>query len=449
MKRFLLLACILVVAVPAAYADELWKAGAASVVITPEHSMWMAGYGARKTPSTGKRTELFAKALALEDAEANRGVIITLDLVGIDRRFAQAVTKRLEKEFDLSREQVALCTSHTHSGPVVGRNLAPLHYLTLDEQQQEKIDAYEEDLREKLVELTGQALDALSPARLQQGSGKATFAVNRRENKPESDVPSWREKGELKDPVDHDVPVLSVRDPDGNLKAVLFGYACHATVLQASEWNGDYPGYAQAKLERDHPGAVALFWAGCGGDQNPLPRRELPLAEQYGADLADRVTDVLEAPMAEAAPSLSVSFREIDAALEVPSREEISANAKSENRFEVARARYLLRKMEEKGAIDGVYPYPVGVWKIGDSIDFVFLGGEVVVDYALRLKRERHGTSTWVAAYANDVMAYIPSRRVLEEGGYEGGGSNVYYGLPGLWKDSIEETVVDAVNKTP
>lgn len=444
MKRLLL---ALIFLATSAYSDEAWQAGVATATITPEQPMWMAGYGSRKTPSTGKRTELFAKTLALQDAEGKKGIIITLDLVGIDREFSLALTQSLKEKYDLERNQIALCTSHTHSGPVVGKNLGPLHYWVVDEDQQKLIDDYASGLRGKLVTLVGEALGDLEPVRVQAGSGKCTFAVNRRENKPYSDVPSNRSKGLLKGPVDHDVPVLTARNPAGELKAILFGYACHATVLSFSEWNGDYPGYAQAKLEADHPGATALFWAGCGGDQNPLPRSEVYLAEEYGAELADRVSDVIKAPMTELTPSLIAEYTEIKAPLSTPpTKKELLTNTESTNRFEVARANYLLREMEKKGAIGDTYPYPIGVWKIGDQIDFVFLGGEVVIDYALRLKKERHGTNTWVAGYSNDVMAYIPSLRVLKEGGYEGGGSNTYYGLPSLWAESIEETIVNSVS---
>ena len=96
---------------------------------------------------------------------------------------------------------------------------------------------------------------------MQWGSGLSTFAVNRREN-PSNKVSEWRDGGTLKGPVDHDVPVLSVRDPeDATLRAVLFGYACHATTLSGLQWCGDYPGYAQIAIEKEHPGCVALFWA--------------------------------------------------------------------------------------------------------------------------------------------------------------------------------------------
>jgi neutral ceramidase len=448
MHRILFVLAILSTFLSPVCGEEGWKAGVSSVSITPSEFLWMAGYGGRTAPAERKRTDLFAKALALEDAQGNLGVILTLDLVGIDREFANRVTAKLKEAYGLSREQIAICTSHTHSGPVVGRNLGPLHYYALDSDQQKKIDAYAEVLLGKIASATGFAITALAPARIQAGCGKCTFAVNRREN-VETDVPALREKGLLKGPSDHDVPVLSIRGEDGSLRAVLFGYACHATVLNGPEWNGDYPGYAQAALEKNFPGAIALFWAGCGGDQNPVPRRDLSLAEQYGSELAARVGDVLKATMPELSPELETTYREIAAPLDrLPTLEQLQENATSHNRFEVARAKFLIRELEKKGALEGSYPYPIGIWKLGKTIDFVFLGGEVVIDYAVRLKKERHGTTTWIAAYANDVMAYIPSRRVLDEGGYEGGASHVYYGLPSLWAPTIEEDIVRAVHET-
>ncbi|MEC5125708.1 neutral/alkaline non-lysosomal ceramidase N-terminal domain-containing protein [Verrucomicrobiales bacterium BCK34] len=429
---------------------EGWKAGAASRIITPDEPVWMAGYGGRKEPATGKRTDLFAKALLLEDAGGQTGLILTLDLVGIDQGFANRVTEAIAKKHALTREQIAICTSHTHSGPVVAQNLSPLHYLSLGEDEQQKIDAYAEVLLKHITEVTDAAFASKAPARLQHGSGKCTFAVNRRENKPYETVPEKRSSGLLKGPVDHDVPVLTVRGEDDNLLAILFGYACHATTLSLNEWNADYPGYAQTALEAAFPGSVALFWAGCGGDQNPLPRKEIPLAEDYGADLAARVVDVINAPMAELSPKLSTHFLLIDAPLKaIPDADSIEKSKTSTNRFEVARANYLQRKMAKEGPLKKSYPFPIGHWVMGGQIDFIFLGGEVVIDYALRLKQERRGTRTWVAAYANDVMAYIPSLRVLKEGGYEGGGSNVYYGLPSLWDETIEEVIISAVPDPP
>jgi hypothetical protein len=288
-------------------------------------------------------------------------------------------------------------------------------------------------------------LGDLRPCHLVWGSGTATFAVNRRNN-PEPKVPQLRQAGQLQGPVDHDVPVLAVRRDDGTLSAVVFGYACHATVLSDFRWSGDYPGFAAQELESRHDGCVALFWAGCGADQNPLPRRTVELARDYGHQLADAVSDVLAGEMQPVASPLQVSYREIPLTLaELPSEQQLRQTAASADKYERSRAELLLEQITREGNLPATYPYPVSVWRFGDQIQWVFLGGEVVVDYALRLKAELNGTRTWVAGYSNDVMAYIPSERVLREKGYEGVGAMVYYGLPSAWAPGLEPVIVDAV----
>ncbi len=428
--------------------DSGWKAGASKIVITPGKPMWMAGYGGRTLPSDGKLTELWAKALVLEDHDGHRGLVLTLDLVGIDRTLSQALCDSLKKQYGLQRDQIAICTSHTHSGPVVGRNLEPLHYLQLDASQRKAIDDWAATFQKQVGVVVGEAIDKLAPSKLTWGSGSTNLAVNRRTNS-EPTVPLERTEGNLKGPSDYDVPVLAVRDADENLTAVLFGYACHATTLSGYQWSGDYPGYAQIDLEEAHPDCVALFFAGCGADQNPLPRRTEELAKHYGERLATAVDAVLlTSQMQPVKGSLRTTYAEIDLPFDkLPTREQIELNAKSDNRYEVARAKMLLKQIDGGTPLSQTYPYPVSVWSIGDDVQFVTLGGEVVVDYAIRLKSELDGTATWVAGYANDVMAYIPSRRVLAEGGYEGGGAMVYYGRPTIWSPEIENDIANEVHR--
>ena len=252
-----------------------WKAGVAKTKITPSEFMLMAGYGSRTEPANGKLTDLWAKALVLEDERGSCGVVVTLDLVGIDRTLSAKICETLKTKHGLARKQISICTSHTHTGPAVGMNLAPLHYLVATPKQQKQIEAYSLTVHDKVVSVVGSAIDNIQPAKLSWGNGRSTFAVNRRENKPYGKVAQWRTEGALKGPVDHDVPVLAVRDNDGQLKSLLFGYACHSTTLAVRQWSGDYPGYAQIELEKRHPDCVAMFWAGCGADQNPLPRAQL------------------------------------------------------------------------------------------------------------------------------------------------------------------------------
>jgi hypothetical protein len=321
-----------------------------------------------------------------------------------------------------------------------------MHEYALEKPQQELIHKYADFLHATVVEMVGKALAEIAPAKLEWASGSTDFAVNRRNNK-EGDVPMLREQGKVVGPSDHDVPVLAVKSADGKLLAVAFGYACHATVLDGYAWSGDYPGYAQMEVEAAHPGCVALFWAGCGADQNPIPRRRTELAEQYGRQLGKEVNKVLAGKLTPLDSKLATSYAEIPLALTtLPTREELMEQSKNENKYHAMRARMLLEDIDAGTPLSATYPYPVQLWRLGD-IQWFFLGGEVVVDFPIRLKAELAGPKTWVAGYTNDVMAYIPSRRVLLEGGYEGGGAMVYYGMPTSWSDQVETSIIEEVHR--
>ncbi|HEX4130238.1 MAG TPA: neutral/alkaline non-lysosomal ceramidase N-terminal domain-containing protein [Pirellulales bacterium] len=437
------LAMVAALPIAAAEPTQTWKAGVAEVTITPTAPVWMSGYR-RDRPSEGTAQDLRAKALVLEDAAGRRAVLITMDLVGIDRATSERACQQLASKYGLERRQIAFNCSHTHHGPAVGRNLEGL--LLIDDAQWQRIDAYTGQLIDKLVGLTGEAIAHLQPALVSRGQGCCTVAVNRRTN-PRNDVPQVRERGQLRGPSDFDVPLLAVRGADGKLLAVAFGYACHPTTLPVDyQFSGDYAGYAQAAIEAAHPGAIALFWAGCGGDQAPRPRDTVELAQHYGGRLAVAVDEVLAGAMQPVTGPLLTSYAEIPLRLEKPpTRDELEQNTQSRNAHVAALARRLLAGLDAGQSLRETYPYPIEVWQLGEQ-RWIFLGGEVVVDYALRLKHEL-GPATWVAGYSNDVMAYIPSRRVLAEGGYEGANAQVYYGLPNRWSQAIESQIVDEAQR--
>jgi hypothetical protein len=424
--------------------ERQWQAGVARVNITPELPIWLSGYAARTQPAQDKLDDLWAKALAIEDATGRRAVLVTMDLVGIDRELSREVCRGIEGRFQLPRAAIALCASHTHSGPVVGTNLAPMY--SLDDRQAARVELYAAKLADHLVDVVGRSVEALKPARLSFGKGKATFAVNRRNN-PEPDVLRRRQENSLVGPVDHDVPVLVVQDENANLQAIVCGYACHATVLDGYAVSGDWPGEAQNELERRRPGTIALFWAGCGADQNPLPRRNVEFVKQYGRQLADAVDATLQSELKPLEPKLNVDYEEIELLFAtLPTREQLESYAISKPPHTFW-AKYLLAAWDHDGGLPSSYAYPVQSWKLGAELQWLFLGGEVVVDYSLQLKSKLGADRTWVASYANDVMGYVPSQRVLREGGYEGGESRYYYGLPAVWGDDIEQKIVDAVQQ--
>src|SRR5262245_4671012 len=141
-----------------------WKAGIASVVITPEKPVWLAGYGSKRPPD-GKLHDLWMKALALEDAGGRRVVLITSDFQGVPKSMSDRVFERLAKEHKLQREQVMFTFSHNHCGPRLGDDL--VDYYPVEAEQVEVVNEYTDAMVIKTVEVVGEALANLAPARLQ------------------------------------------------------------------------------------------------------------------------------------------------------------------------------------------------------------------------------------------------------------------------------------------
>jgi hypothetical protein len=429
-------------------ADVTWKAGTAKAVITPKEPMWMAGYASRTRPGDGVLHELYVRVLAIEDAQGKRAVVLSSDLLGIPRSISENVTRALRDKFGLSRDEIMLNASHTHSGPALRGALYDAY--PLDKAEIKRIEAYSAGLEATIVRTVGEALGRMVPATLARGEGSTDFAVNRRNNR-EPDVPELRARHALRGPSDHSVPVLAVHGlDDGKLLAVLFAYACHNTTLGIQQWNGDYAGFAETTLEEAHPGAVALFCMGCGADQNPIPRRTIELCRKYGRMMSDAVAAVLARPLRRLSPKLQTVYETVPLELgAVPSRDVLkSLVADQKTPAYIQRwASRLLKEMDAGRPFTRTYPYPVEVWLLGGKQLWIALGGEVVVDYDLRFKG-RYGADAWVTSYANDVMAYIPSLRVLREGGYEGNTSMMVYGMPAeRWSESIEETIAATVDR--
>jgi hypothetical protein len=420
-----------------------FKAGTASKVITPTEPLWMAGYASRNKPCDTKRHDLRVKALAIEDATGNRFVLMTSDLCGIPRYVSVPVCDEVMKQTGLKREQILLNCSHTHCGPVVWDNLIDMYEMPED--QPARIKAYTDKLRGWMIETMVAAVKDMKPARLSIGEGTARFAVNRRQVTEKGVINGKNPEG----PVDHSVPVLKVEDEKGGLKAVVFGYACHNTTMQFYEWCGDYAGFAQIDVEKKHPGALALFWIGCGGDANPLPRSKIELCEQYGKELAIAVEETISRKTNPLTEKFTSRYAEIALPFDtIPGKDKWSADALSKTHAVKARGERML-KMLDGGKIPDKYPhYPVQVWRFGDQLTWVALGGEVVIDYNRRLKKELAGKGlVWVTGYSNDVIAYIPSARVVKEGGYEGDSSQIYYGHPTKWAPAIEDLIVGKVHE--
>ena len=232
------------------------------------------------------------------------------------------------------------------------------------------------------------------------------------------------------------------------MRAIVFGYACHCTVLAFYQFCGDYAGFAQIALEKAIPGPRRCSSPAAGPTRTPCragrssspsvrraARRSRRSASLGGSDAADRRG---RSPR-RTRRSTSRSARCRPASRSRPTRSRRRSPSPTAPGS-------CSRPSIPTGHLAPTYPYPVQVWRLGD-LTWVFLGGEVVVDYSLRLKRNLGSSHTWVSGYCNDVMAYIPSLRVLKEGGYEGATAMIYYGLPASWSTDVETQIVDTVDR--
>lgn len=436
MVRFF--SCLLVTAVLSA---AEWKAGVARMKITPENPIWMSGYGGRTKPSQGTMTDLWAKAIALEDRKGSRAVIVTTDLIGLPRSVSDQISAAALKQYGLDRSRLLLNSSHTHTGPMVGENLQIMFELAPEDEQ--RIRAYTQKLVQTIIEAIGGAIADLQPATVSYGKGSAEFAINRRKSTPKGFVISTNPEG----PVDHSVPVLAIRKPDGTLRAALFGYACHNTTLTGEFYriSGDYAGFAQMEFEKAHPGAVGMFMLLTGGDQNPNPRSKEELAMQHGRELAASVDKVLQGKMTDVHGPVKASFQTTELTFAPRSREDFEKELQDPLPAKTRRAKAMLKAYDERKPVTKV-TYPVQAIRLGKEVTYVALGGEVVVGYSLRTKKEFPAENTVVAGYSNDVMCYIPTAQVLKEGGYEAVDSMIYYGQPGPFTDDVEERIMTTIH---
>lgn len=421
--------------------DETIDVGVARVDITPERPIRLAGYGNRsKSESDGIIQRLEAKALAFGNDAEHPSVLITVDLVGITERIASKLKQQLSKKAGINPEQIVICASHTHGGPEIGNLLNILQYrdggysdslLSLD--QLVHIAQYTEMLCQKLEEVSLAALKNRKPALVAWGQGQAYFAANR------------RTKG---GPVDPALPILRIKNLDGTLKAVFVNYACHGTTLEGiNEINADWIGEAKRLIEANHPGCIAMVALGCGADADPEPRGNMEDVKLHGQEISDNVDKLivsqlqpLSSPPVGNMKWIKLPFSKIAT---VPELIKLTEDKTLKGYF----ARVALDRIIRGETIPSEVNLPVQVWNFGDKLAMINLGGEVVVDYSIRLKNEFGAEHLWINAYSNDVPCYIASRRVIREGGYEADFSMYCYDKPSPLAEESEDLIVTAVNE--
>ncbi len=419
-----------------------WRAGAASVNITPTQPVRLGGYGNRTSEHAGVEMPIHAKALALTWDQEAPVMILTVDNCAVPAALRGEVLSRINKAgWELSDSRFSLHSSHTHCAPTLPGVRPFIFGRELSIEEQLHIQSYAETLTAKLTEAVIHALNDQQPAKLDWSIGKVKFAMNRR-FKTETGISNKRN---FSGAVDHALPVLRVTGPDGKLRVIYSSYACHCTTLAINKIHPDWAGYFQKELELRFPGVIAMTAIGCGADQNPFPRRELSHAVLHGVELAKEAVRLINLPMKPVTGPVSCAMKEVrlpyDTLPDVPAWRQRTLD---QNRKTAMHASYYLRQAEME-KIPRALPYKVQVWAFGDSLLTINLPGEVVVDYGLRFKEENDPARTWVNAYTNDVPCYIPSQRVWDDGGYDADESMIVYGHPTRFAIGIEEIIARAV----
>ncbi len=411
-----------------------YQVGAAKIDITPDFPVRLSGYGGRREEADSIEQRIWAKALAIRNGAESPAVLITVDNCGVPDYITEEVAATLKQDAAVPREQFVICSTHTHSAPYLSGVLRTLFGVPIPEAHQANIDRYTRELTEKLKQVAEAALADLCPGSLSWGEGRVGFADNR------------RTKG---GPVDHALPMLRAVGADGGLRAILTSYACHCTTL-GGDFNavcGDWAGYAGAYIEADYPNATALVAIGCAGDANPAPRTGLNFARQHGHAIAAEVNRLLGSELTAIAGKLTGQVTRVDLPFDtLPTRQEWQKRVEGGGAIGY-HAQIQLDRLDRGEALQTALPYPIQIWAFGDELAVVFLPGEVVVDYSIRLKRECDTSRLWVNAYCNDVPCYIPSRRILREGGYEGEGAMIYYDRPTRFAPAVEDMIIRTVHE--
>ncbi|MBM3213380.1 hypothetical protein FJZ36_00465 [Candidatus Poribacteria bacterium] len=421
------------------------RAGTGRRTITPPIGVWMAGYASRTRPAEDVADDLIVKALAIEDRSGKRTIVITADIIEWHPSINDAVRAALRGSYpDLSREDVLFTASHTHSGPIVD----PTRTTTAPDRFPAE---YVAQLVAKTVEAATDALESMRPASATLHRGSTTLGIHRRkmvngqiQMLPNPDVSIYRELAALR------------VERSGAPPVVLFSIACHPTTLSWYQFSGDYPGFAQRGLEANlGDGSQAMFCQGACGDvrvnvvtedRSRFQAGTYEQARTFGETLRDEVLTALESPGEPVELSLDTRMSRIDLPLQgSKSLEELRAIADKGDPYLRAWAEPQIAAIEAGGAPPSSAELHAHWLRLSDNAQIIALGGEVCGGIAEAVRGLFPGHRTLVLAYAEDVLAYIPTRQIIEEGGYEGDSSQLYYLLPAPFSLDMPDRLLDGV----
>ncbi len=426
-------------------AELNWRAGVSKIEITPSEPLRLSGYAVRKDVYSGIADPLYIRALVLWSNQDAPMAIVSIDATGLPGSMTNRIAKVVQERWGIGRARFVLAATHSHTAPQLDDYVTNLFASPMAEDQQAATHRYTELVELAIVDTIAKAMDSPQRVRLRFGVGNATISANRRvlENG------HWKGFGKQADGiVDHRLGVLAIEDLNGKPKAVVYNYACHATTIPPTEnrVSGDWPGLSASMLD-ESLGAIALPIIGCGADMGPAPTGSYENAISHGRAIAEGVANTLKAPMQSLDSAPQTEFGYAGLPSEHPSKEQLNEWLTSTSPQKQHYAQEQLAIWKRRGVLPETYPAPVHAWTFKDQLTWVFLGGEVVLDYQMRLEKEIPTKNVWVSSYCDDVFGYVSSERMRAEGGYEVDDSMIYYNLPGRWQTGTEDLLVRRVQE--
>jgi len=419
----------------------LMTVGVGSIDITPQSAVRLHAFprGPRVESVTAVTQPIHAKALAFGDDQAGPVLLVAANILGVSDTMVDTLASRLASEAGFSdRSKLTVAANHNHSAPALS-SVAPFVFRTppTDAQAREIAD-YEAWLMDQLVAVAKMALADRRPARVSYAKGELTFAMHRRL----VEDGKWTGFGDNPSgPVDHDMPLLAVHEPDGTLRAAWMNYACHGVCWQKPSVHGDWMGVARTLIEATHPGAAAVITIGCAGDINPLDtyfRGQDPFTP--GQLAAAEVERLLRTEMQSLGDVPITQLLRFDVPLqELPTAEEW---AERTDWF----GQSVHERLQRGETVADTLPFIGQTWTWGDDLAMVFMSGEVHVEYGLQLKERFDRDRLWVTAYTNASPGYIPTAAQLPEGGFEVDTARRNYGVPARLAPEAELHILDQMS---
>ncbi len=411
--------------------------GIAKEMVTPCVLSKMAGYASRTETFKGIHDDLYVKACLMKN-ETDQTFIIGFDIIQFSHILNEKIQDYLYTKYSIKKEQVVISYSHTHAGPEVKSF----------KQRDNKL-IYEDFLFERTKCCIDKVFLNLFDGDAYYAVSTGDWNVNRRKI-VDNEVIMAPNYDAIKD---RDLWMLILKDSDGDIRGIFYNYSCHPVTLSTTLFiSSEYPGRINQLLEAKYYGCIAGFLQGSAGNMRPLisakGNKFNPCSFEEVDRMALSMTAAIESVINKAAyekiqPVLKAVSFIIPAEIEALSKEQFEQMAQTETSGMKERYKYVAEHYDE---IKDVVDIHAGLVKLSNDLYLAYMGGEVCYEIKLIVQNVLKDKKLIFLGY-NEAITYIPSDRIIQEGGYEGSRAQLMAGFKGPFKKGIDKTVEEYFRK--